>query len=67
MDSKKKAIAAERARRAMQAEKKKGITGKEIRAGRGNLKDDASAFWHFLTNPLEYTDPDKKFSLYRKN
>jgi hypothetical protein len=67
MDSKKKAIAAERARRAVQAEKSKGITGKEVRVGRLNLADDAAALWHFFTNPLDYTDPDKKFRLFRKN
>lgn len=64
---KKKAIAAEKARRLMQSEKKKGITGKEVRAGQMNFQDDLSAFLHFITDPLAYTDPDKKFSLYRKN
>jgi hypothetical protein len=68
MEDKKKKIASARARKVVQREKSKGITGKEIRVAQGNVADDFAGMMHFLTNPGYYMDKrnDSK-KLYRKN
>lgn len=59
-------IAAARARKKIQADKKKSMLGPKLEIAKGNLADDASALLHFFTNPLMYTDPKRKFNLHRK-
>lgn len=67
MEDKKKKIASARARKVVQREKSKGITGKEIRVAQGNIADDFAAMGDFFMNPLKYADSrnDGK-KLYRK-
>jgi F420-0:gamma-glutamyl ligase len=68
MGDAKKRVAAARARKLVQREKSKNITGRELKVAQGNIGDDLAAMGDFFMNPLKYADSrnDGK-KLYRKN